>query len=189
VPLALLAALNCAVALLVVWAAEDELRGCSRGPWATLAARALCAHQCVIVVPIAGWWLWRSPDWAAGYVLHVARAPSLVSAGVAVTIGALGVGAFALGAREVTAHRARWLPTAAAVLAALALLAVLASRRRFFTMTSYVHFHGGLGVTPSARATAPWSALSGLLGWTLGASAMILSLRGRTRALTLRNRR
>ena len=188
-PLALLAALNCAVGLLVAWASEDELRACARGPWTSLAARAWAVHQAVIVVPIAGWWLWRAPDWAVGYVFHAARAPSAVSAGAALAIGAVGVGAFAFGARQVTGHRTRWLPTASAALATLGALTTLFALRRFSTVTSYVHFHGGLGVSPSVRANAPWGALAGLLGWTLAASVMLGSLRGRARALTLRNRR
>jgi hypothetical protein len=189
VPLALLTALNCAVGLLLTWAAKDELRASARGPWTSLAARAWLVHQSIIVIPIAGWWLWRAPDWAVGYVLHAARAPSAVSAGAALLIGAVGIGAFALGARQVTAHRTRWLPAASATLLGLGALTALLGVRRFLSVTSYVHFHGGLGVTPTARASAPWGLLAGLLGWSLASGMMLGSLRLRARALTLRNRR
>lgn len=187
-PLALLLLSYVAVGLFVAYVGEEELRSSARGPWQTLCARALAAHVALLSLPLVAYWLWRAPDWAVSYVAHASRAPSLALALLALAAGLAPLAGFALGARAITAHRVSWLPSAAAALVLVALVGVLVARRRFGVMTSYVHFHGGLGPTPGERAIAPWSALAALGPWVFAVLALVLTLRRRTPALTLRNR-
>lgn len=187
-PLALIALLNAALGLLFAWVCDAELRASARGPWQSLAARAILAHQALFIAPMTGWWLWRAPDWCVSYLVNATRAPSVVLAAIVLAVSLFGVGGFALGARWTSAHRAEWSPRASAALASLALVGAVISRARLFTVTSYVHFRGGLGPTPGERVSAPWWAAIAVVLWLVFAAIVALSLRAHTRALTLRNR-
>jgi hypothetical protein len=187
-PIALIALCNAALGLMVAWLCDAELRASPRGPWQSAGARALIAHELLVVAPMTGWWLWRAPDWCASYWFNATRAPSLVLAAVVVLVALAAVAGFAVGARVTTAHRGEWTPRAAGALAALGLAGVAIARARFSVVTSYVHFRGGLGPTPGERVSSPWWAALALLVWALAAAALATALRSRTRALTLRNR-
>lgn len=186
-PLALVALLNAAFASLIAWVCDGELRASPRGPWSTTAARALLVHQATMVVPMTAWWLWRAPDWSVAYLVNATRAPSIVLALAVVAVSAAGIAGFSLGARLVSAHRAHYTPRLSAALAAVAALSTVVLRGRFAVVTSYVHFRGGLGPTPGERVSAPWWAAIALTIWALAMVGAALSLRARTRALTLRN--
>jgi len=187
-PLALIASCNAALGLLVAWLCDAELRASARGPWQTLAARAVLAHQALFVAPLSAWWLWRAPDWSVSYVANATHAPSALLAAIVLLLSLCGLAGFALGARWTSAHRAEWSPRASAGLAVLGALGVLLTRARFVAVTSYVHFRGGLGPTPGERVSAPWWALVAIALWVASAAILAMSLRARTRALTLRNR-
>jgi hypothetical protein len=187
-PLALIALCNAALGLLVAWLCDGELRASARGPWQTLAARALLAHQALFVAPLAAWWLWRAPDWSVSYVANANHAPSVLLAAIVLLVTFFGLAGFALGARWTRTHRAAWSPRAGIALIVAGVLGVLLTRARFLAVTSYVHFRGGLGPTPGERVSAPWWALVAIALWVSSTVVWAMSLRARTRALTLRNR-
>jgi hypothetical protein len=176
-PLIALTLLNLALALGLAFVCATELRSTARGPWNTRAARALALHQLLLVFPLGAWWMLRAPDWAVSYFFHAARAPSLLLGGLVLIATLMGLVGFWLGALLVSRHRTDALPFASAAVAVAVLIGGLALRARIASVTSYVHFKGGLGSQTGLTAHGPEIFLLGVALWIGGGICLLLASR------------
>ncbi len=145
-PLLLAMLCNAAVGLLLAESAARELRASPRSVGALRGFAAVATHQGLVAVPALFWLLVRHTDWMLSYVVPGQRVPSALSLAVCLVHGAIGLGAFALGARWFREHRARRIRGVAGALVGLGLGATLIARERVWVVGSYLQYRGGFGL-------------------------------------------
>jgi hypothetical protein len=189
VPLLAAFALNFALGLLAARAAARELRASPRAVLHARAFRAVAVHEALVAVPVLAFLLLRAGDWSLSYLFDAARVPSVVVAALLLCHGGLALGGFALGARWLRDHRARWAALAAVACGAVVVLGFAAFRERLGVAGTYLQYRGGFGLRPLAHSWILPAALGLVLVWAAAGAHLLWSLARRPAPLPERARR
>lgn len=148
---------NAAVGLLLAESAARELRASPRAVVALRGFAGVATHEGLVAVPALFWLLMRHTDWMLSYAVPGQRLPSALGLMLCLVHGALGLGAFSLGARWFREHRAGRIRIGAAALVGVGLVLTALLRHRVLWVGNYLQFRGGFGLRGLWGSEVAWA--------------------------------
>jgi len=152
-PILLAPPLAFALGVLFSWAAENELTRSTNSLLTSHALQVVISFSLLIFLPCFGYFLWFAPDWTLVYFIDTRHVSSALLLVLALTVSALLVAGFTVGAWCVRhKHTVALLPWMTVPLA-LGAIAVTIASRRLSVYGTYIQVKRGLGAAPLAGST------------------------------------